>query len=541
MKALIWLVVIVLLSCGGAYIYLNLQQGPDEKPYVVEKKIIRRAVHGSGLVEGSSVVLHLKFPFSGILDDLDAKEWQSVKQNDILAKLNTVEVDSRIKLEEAGLKEANAKRAALKARKAADQVANAEFAVKSEQATVREWEAKVNSLKTPAAAASRQEQIENAAHAFERAQQAQALAEAEMKQLKSHPTPDELAVSGARLEAAKLRGSSGPGAESAAAELRYALADYDKTKRGATAEDLAAAQARIDLAKAELRRASDEKLRLEKPQPPPSLPLAEIAAAEKTLADAQARLNGKREELDRLRKDVETAELLAADAAVEGATERLKMLKTMKLGYELRAPFDALIVKRLTEPGALLSPNEDVLWIVDFTRKRVRAEFDVMALPALLKTPTLTASIKSRAFGKEELTASVLDIGKTGPRRLLLEDPSQPKGGEVVEVLLEIEKPTDPEKKLIYEKLLRPGLRAEADIALEASPTAVICVPNSYVSSEKGVQYVWKTELNQKTGKLEKPRKKEVKCGMRDDYYVEIKDDDLHAEDLLVKPKSLLK
>lgn len=548
MKALIWFLILALIVGGGAYYYLSSQQSSDEEPYVVGVKVIHRSVHGAGIIEGSSVAMRLKFPFAGIIDDIDAKEGRTIKQGDIVARLNSAEADSKIVLETAALKEVTAKRDALKARKNSSLVSNAEWALKQTQEEVRTQEMRLNLLKTPIVATERREQIEAATRNVELFKKVLATAEAELKALKSHPTPDETESAATKLELAKLRNEEakqkGAGVEAAAAELRHALADFDRIKRGTSAEDLAAANARIDLARTELEQAEILKRRLENPPAPSPAPLAEIANVEKALADAKARESGKREELERLRKDADAAEMASAEASVEAATERLRMLTSMKEGYKLRAPFDALVTRRLAEPGMLLAPFEDVLHIVDFTHKRLRAEFDVMALPALVKNENLKATIKSRAFGKEELSARVIDVGKAGPRRLMLEDPSQPKGGEVVEVLLEIEKPEDAAKLELYEKLVRPGLRAEADIVLESTPKAVICVPNSYVASEKSadgksiVQYVWKTELNSKTKKIEKPRKKEVKCGMRDEYYVEIKDDSLHAEDLLLKPKA---
>ncbi len=538
MKALLWFIVLALLAGGGAYYYMSAQKTTTEKPYVVEPRQIHRAIHGSGLVEGSSAIMRLKYAVPGILDEVNFKEGEFVKGNDIVARLNTTDIDSKIKLEESALKEHTAKRDALKARKNSEAVANVEWELRREQDEVRRLESRLQELKTPIVAEKKREDLEAATRAVDRGRQRLALAEAEWKLLKSRPSADELAVAGARLEAAKLRNDdakrTGQAAEAvAAAELRYALADYDKIKRGASPEELDAAAQRISMARTEFEQADEEQKRLNAPRPPAPAPLALIAETEKALADAKARTDGKRQELDRLRKDAEAADLLAAEAAIEASTERLKMLKNMKLGYDLRAPFDALVTKRLVEAGALLAPYEDVLWVVDFARKRVRAEFDIMALPSL--NENLKAKVKSRAFGKEELSAHVIAIRNARPRGLLGDDPSISKGGEVIEVLLEIDKPDEPAKREIYDKLLRPGLRAEVDIVMESTEKAVVCVPNSYVATKKGVQYVMQTGQNPKTGKIEKPRRKDVICGLRDEYYVEIKEG-LKADDLILKP-----
>lgn len=540
LRKLIYFLIVLLLIGGGAYYYFSTHQAPEEKPYVVEPRVIYRSVHGWGLVEGSSVTMHMKFPWAGQAEEINAKEGQVVKQGEIIAKLNTTEIDFKIKLEESTLKEVTAKRDAINARKNSGEVANIGTQVKAELENVRIASEYLKKIQNPTYQTERQDKMDAAARAVDRARRNLALVEAELKLLKSRPTQHELAVATARLDAAKLRSEdarrTGAGTEAAAAELTYALANYDLVKRGATEEDVNAATLRIALAKTDLEQAEEEKKRLDTPRPPPTAPLAAIAEAEKELASAKEGLETKRKELEKKQKEAQEADFLEAQAKVEGSNEKLKMLKNMKLGYELRAPFDALVTKRLAEADTLLAPYEDVLWLVDFAHKRVRAEFDVLALPSLSEGQK--AKIKSRAFGKEELSAKVLSIRNAHTRSVYGDDPNTSRGGEVIEVMLEIEKPEEPAKKEIYDKILRPGLRAEADIILESTNKPVICVPKSYIASDKDAQYVMKTEVNPRTQKLEKPRRQEVKIGMRDEYYVEIKDDALHAEDMLVKPKA---
>lgn len=537
LKALIVILSLVLATAAGMYYFFWLPADSSELPIPAQLKTIRRSAHGAGVIEGNSTITHLKFPFAGIVNNIEAKENGTVQLGDTVATMDSTEMDDRIAQEEIALKEAKAKRDAIVARKKSDLVEKKEAELKHAKAETLDAELKVLRLKAPAAAADWQMRQEDAKIAVERAQRALTLAEAEQKLLLTHPTPHELEAAEARLAAAKLR--IGQNAEATAAELRFALADYDKIKHGVSAEEKEVAAARIAQARTELDRAESEKRRLDKPQPAVPVPAAEIELAQKALAEAQSREDKKHEELDLLRHDAEEAEKKTSDAAVERCEQNLKSMKRMKLGYELHAPFKGLVVKRLVEPDTLLMPYEDVLWIVAFTHKRVRAEFDIEKLQALLK-PDLSATIKSRAFGKEELTARVVEMSKIGPRKLLQDDPSQPKGGEVVEVIMEIDKPTDPAKLPIFE-LLRPGLRVEADIILE-SRANVLAVPKSYVSSENGENgvdkmYVMKVDANAKKQKSDSAHKQDVTCGMRDEYYVEIVEG-LSVDDLIVKPKA---
>ena len=535
LKALLWLLGIGLIAACAAYVLFWMPPDPADTAQPVQIKTIWRSAHGAGLVEGNGAITRLKFPFAGLIDDVEPKDNASVKLNDIVARMNSTEVDDRIALEEITLKEAKAKRDALVARKNVEQTDKKELELKLARAETVEAEKQLTKLKTPETAKDRQSRQEDAKLSFERAQRALTLAEAEQKQLLAHPTPLELEAAEARLNLAKSRQAT----ESGAAEMRYALADYDKIKHGPGAEDKEVAAARVGQAKNEVERAEAEKRRADKPAAPTPLPEAEIKIAERVLAAAQDREAIKREELNQLRHDADLAEGRMADAAVERSEQNIKSFKKMRLGYELRAPFDGLVVKRLVEPGALLAPFEDVLWIVDFTRKRVRAEFDIEKLQSLTK-PGLNATVKSRAFGKGELNARVIEIGKVGTRKLLQDDPSSPRGGEVVEVLLEIDPPADAAKKQFFD-LLRPGLRVEADIVLE-SRANVLCVPKSYLGTDPGEngvdkKFVMKADPNAKKHRYETARKQEVTCGIRDEYYVEILDG-LSVDDLVVKPRA---
>ncbi len=58
-----------------------------------------------------------------------------------------------------------------------------------------------------------------------------------------------------------------------------------------------------------------------------------------------------RQAFDAVRQEADSAEMRVAEADIERSQQTLKMLKNMQLGYDMHAPFDALVVKRLVEPG----------------------------------------------------------------------------------------------------------------------------------------------------------------------------------------------
>ena len=288
-KAIFWILVLVLIAGGGAYFMFFMPQDATVVAQPVQLKTIWRSAHGAGLVEGNGVVTHLKFPFAGIVDDIDVKENDTVKLNDTVAKMNSTEVDDRIALEEIALGEAKAKRDAIVARKNAEVGDKKEAELKLAHTETLEAELRLNKLKTPTESTGRLDKQEDAKLALEHAQRALSLAENEQKQLLAHPTPLELEAADARLSLAKSRNEeakrTGQSVEFAAAEMRYALAEYDKVKHGANAEEKEVAAARTAQAKTELDRAEAERRRADRPAAPVPLPTAEIELAEKTLAE----------------------------------------------------------------------------------------------------------------------------------------------------------------------------------------------------------------------------------------------------------------
>ena len=171
-KAIFWIFLLVLLAGGAAYFMFFMPQDATEAVQPVQLKTIWRSAHGAGLVEGNGVVTHLKFPFAGIVDDIDVKENDTIKLNDTVAKMNSTEVDDRISLEEIALREAKAKRDAIVARKNVEESDKKEAELKLAHNDTLEAELHLNKLKTPADVIGRQDKQEDAKLAVEHAQRA---------------------------------------------------------------------------------------------------------------------------------------------------------------------------------------------------------------------------------------------------------------------------------------------------------------------------------------------------------------------------------
>jgi HlyD family secretion protein len=164
----------------------------------------------------------------------------------------------------------------------------------------------------------------------------------------------------------------------AEASLRAAAARRDAAQRGSRADEIRAARADADAARAqaadrELQRRRAERLAasdaIAAAQADTERSQAEAARAQADAADARLALvrAGGREEL---RREAQ-ADVDAAQAEVEAARTRLSQL-------ELLAPRDGVILRRLIEPGEQVTnlPPTVVLTMADADHPRLRAEID---------------------------------------------------------------------------------------------------------------------------------------------------------------------
>ena len=109
---LIFIIFIVTLGSGTAiYYYQNLQSkakvGPTYTTATVIKKDVQVALSEDG--KADMTVRNLKFNGSGILKELDTQEGQVVHKGDVLARLDTTNLENQVKQAEANYNAAIAK------------------------------------------------------------------------------------------------------------------------------------------------------------------------------------------------------------------------------------------------------------------------------------------------------------------------------------------------------------------------------------------------------------------------------------------------
>jgi HlyD family secretion protein len=227
----------------------------------------------------------------------------------------------------------------------------------------------------------------------------------------------------------------------AEAALMGARARRDLAFKGSRSEELRAAEADLDSARAQAKSQALEHGRAERLVRDNAIPAAENdriqAAADSSsaqVAAAEARLsllrNGTRGELKR----AAIAELAAAEATVDEARALLDQTR-------LLAPCDGTLVRRFMSEGELVTfmPPSPVVSLADTSRLRLRAEVDEedIASVAVGQTGYTTAI----AFGGQRFPGRVVekmrDIGRKGVRNE--DDPRARVDTRVLEVLFEFE------------------------------------------------------------------------------------------------------
>lgn len=225
------------------------------------------------------------------------------------------------------------------------------------------------------------------------------------------------------------------------AALMGARARRDLAFKGSRVEELRAAEAELDAARAQARNQSLEHGRAERLVRDNAIPAAENdriqAAADSSLAHvtaAEARLSMLKEGTRGELKRAAIADLTAAEAAVEEARAIVSQTR-------LVAPCDATVVRRFMSEGELvtLMPPATVISLADTSRFRLRAEVDEEDIAnVVVGQPGYTTAA---AFGGKRFPGHVVekmrDIGRKGARNE--DDPRARVDTRVLEVLFEFD------------------------------------------------------------------------------------------------------
>ena len=328
-KRILWGFIIVLVLVGGYFVYNQKYAPPDSQESTTQDyEESETIIWASGEVLPAQWA-ELSFPISGRVEDILVSEGDGVIRGNSLIRLSTRELENAVEIAKAiremtvaELDRAKAGPRLEEIRSAEENVSMAEAALAAAQASLRHAQAKHERL----LAGSRDEEVNIASAFLKKAEAALQIAQAEYDKVRWYDAV------GSSEQALTL--------QQATLDYEAANAEYQRTLRGAASQDLAASQAMVDAAAADVKR------------------------AEATQAQAEA-------ELDLLRAGSRVEDIRVAEVRVTQANVELDQVISNLNQATLHAPFDGTIGAIYARTGEQAFAEEPVLAIGDLSHLRV--------------------------------------------------------------------------------------------------------------------------------------------------------------------------
>jgi HlyD family secretion protein len=208
------------------------------------------------------------------------------------------------------------------------------------------------------------------------------------------------------------------------AAVAGAQASYLLARRGPRGEDLAAAKAELDAAKAAADHRDAEQVRSEKLGQVGALSTSVVDAdgaaarvAEANAAAAQARYQA-------LVKGSRSEQIATAAATLDAAKAELDAAKIALDQTVLRAPHNGVVLRRFAEVGALVTTMNPatIVTVADLSQLQIRAELDEADVAAIAVGKTAYAT--ADAFGNRKFPIRITRItGELGRKTVRDDDP----------------------------------------------------------------------------------------------------------------------
>jgi HlyD family secretion protein len=368
----------------------------------VERGSIAATVNATGNVEANQQI-NLNFDTPGRVAEVLVEEGATVTSGQVLAKLDTKDLEFAIAQAEANVEAQQARLDQLQNPGSEESIAAAEAQLVSAQASLERLKAGTDVTAARAALesaqanlnqlyATRQSEIDAARAQLEAAQAALATLEAGPDSAQLVTATAELERARANLQRAQaaydlVRDRPDIGAlpqssdlQSATINYEVAQANYDNVVAGATPEQLAQARSSVATAQANLDRvlssAAITSAEAQVTQAQANLDrllsgdgTIDISAAEAQVAQAENTLR-------QLQEGVSEEEIAAAEATLHQAEIQLEQAQNNLTNGELRAPFDGVVGRLGAKAGEIISAGTPMVTLVDLTAFRIEVEVD---------------------------------------------------------------------------------------------------------------------------------------------------------------------
>ena len=351
LKRIIWIGGILLLLATGAFVLLDRARAQFEEQLTSEREIVQviigdlsASASASGqVVAGREALLSMESP--GLVVEVPVQVGDAVQAGDMLVRTDDTDLLLSVANAEQALRVQEADLAELQRPASEAQIAAAEAQVTAAQAALLDLTSGPTDLDIAAAEAS-----------VRSAEASVASASGSLSQARNSVNPADVAAARANLASAQLQrdlakrtNEANPNIDTHTAwqEAEYALdvaeAQLDALLAGPNPDSVGAAQASLTGAQANLEAAQAE---LAQAIAGPSA--SQIASAEAQLAQAQA-------SLATLQEGPSQAELRAAEAQVTQARLNLESTQAAVERTRLTAPFDGLVTAVNVSPGEFAS------------------------------------------------------------------------------------------------------------------------------------------------------------------------------------------
>ncbi|MFB0547039.1 MAG: HlyD family secretion protein [Anaerolineae bacterium] len=376
----------------------------------------------------------LSFPIGGWLEELAVEVGDEVTAGQFLARLDATDLEHALAQAQTTLTTAEAQLAQVQAGARPEEISAAEGSVRAAEAAL---------------AAARADWSTSLAE-WAAALAGVAVAQAELEQVQAGPKDEEIATAKATMMKAadalelaqeeydKIAWQEGIGATAQALTLQEATLDYEAARanyealaRGATAEELAIAQAGVDEARARVKVAR-----------------ARVDAARATIEGAEAGVAQAQAELALLKAGASPEEVAVAEARVAEARAALDRARAAMEDARLTAPLSGIVADIAVREGETVSASQFILALGDVSHLRVETtdlnEIDIAKVKVGQRVSLTFDALPERVIGGR--------VTSIAPRATI------GQGGTNYTVTIELDE-LDPD--------LRWGMTAFVDITVE--------------------------------------------------------------------------
>jgi HlyD family secretion protein len=356
-KLLIIVLVLAVLGASGYFGYQEYQRrqaeasAPDYEPVSVTRGDISATVSATGAVLPEREV-NLAFTSAGAIAAVNAEVGQQVKGGDVLATLDTTDLELAVKQAEVGVQQA--------------------------QAQLQQLREAANTADVAAAQA-----------ALSSAQQGLASAQAAYQETLKGPDKDTLAAAQAQIA-------------QAAVQLQQAQQAYDRVKDRPDVAmlpqsvQLQNATIALDTAQAQYRAAEK------------SVTNAQVAAARSQVTAAEAQVAQAQANLDRLKRGTSEGQVAVARAGVDQAMLSLQVAQRRLDNAHLLAPWAGVVTQVSVVSGGQAAPAQPAIRLADNGKFHLDVQVDEVDIAGI--KPGQTVNIEIDALPDQRLTGRVARI-----------------------------------------------------------------------------------------------------------------------------------